>query len=71
MRPYVYCPARGPQVGELIDVVRRLAGGVNRGVPDPKLTACSCPRCVVLAKPLSEAARRQSRAASGARKVDR
>jgi hypothetical protein len=33
MRPYVYYPARRPQVGELIDVVRRFAGGVNRGRP--------------------------------------
>jgi ArsR family transcriptional regulator len=71
MMHYIYCPARRPQVGELIDVVRRFAGGVNRGLPDPKLSACSCPRCVVLAQPLAEAARRQSRAPSAARKVDR
>ena len=71
MMPYVYCPARRLQLGGLIDVVRRFAGGVNRGLPDPKLSACSCPRRVVLAKPLAEAARRQSRAASAARKVDR
>ncbi|MCJ7677489.1 MAG: hypothetical protein MUO35_07190 [Anaerolineales bacterium] len=71
MRPYVYYPARRPQLGGLIDVVRRFAGGVNRGLPDPKLSACSCPRRVVLAKPLAEAARRQSRAASATRRVDR
>ena len=35
MRPYVYYPARGPQVGELIDVVRRFAGGASLGVHDP------------------------------------
>jgi ArsR family transcriptional regulator len=39
MRPYVYYPARGPQLGELIDVERRFAGWANLGVPDPRRPA--------------------------------
>jgi DNA-binding transcriptional ArsR family regulator len=71
MGPYVYYRARRPQVGDLIDVARRFAGSDTLGVPEPTPSACSCPRCVVLAQPLAEAARRQRRAASVARKVER
>jgi DNA-binding transcriptional ArsR family regulator len=71
MGPYVYYRARRPQVGDLIDVARRFAGSETLGVPDPNPSGCSCPRCVVLAQPLAEAARRQRRAASVARKVER
>jgi ArsR family transcriptional regulator len=64
MGPYVYYRARRPQVSELIDVIRRFTGSGNLGVPDADPSACSCPRCVVLAQPLAESTRRRARSAA-------
>ena len=64
MGPYVYYRARRPQVGELIDFVRRFAGSAHLGVPEIEPSACSCPRCIVLAQPLAECHRHMRSAAS-------
>jgi ArsR family transcriptional regulator len=64
MGPYVYYRARRPQVGELIEFVRKFAGSVHLGVPEDNPSACSCPRCVVLAQPLAESSHRHARSSA-------
>jgi DNA-binding transcriptional ArsR family regulator len=66
--PYVYYRARRPQVGELIDIVRRLAGSRTLGVVDINPAACSCPRCVVVARPLADASHRRAQQTASARR---
>ncbi len=71
MGTYIYYRARNPQVGELIELVRKSTGSPDLGVGEPNPSACSCPRCVVLGQPLAGAMHSRPRSTAAASKGSR